>query len=225
LTRILVVDDDEDLRLVTTTYLRAHGYEVQEARDAAGARQALADLSADVVVLDLGLPDDDGLNLVREIRLDGPIPVVVVSGRDAVGDRIAGLDLGADDYLVKPFSQPELGSRIRAVIRRSRLAEQPDAELIFGRLTVDPRARTAYIDGDEVPLTRLEYELLEFFARSPGRSFSHDQLLQSVWASSTNWQSEKTVSEHVYRLRTKLGLAGRRPSITTVRGVGYRFDT
>ena len=223
-TRVLLVDDDTDLCLVTSTFLRSRGYQVHGVHDAAGARQALAEQPPDVVVLDLGLPDDDGLNLVQEIRARSRTPVLVVSGRDSVGDRIAGLDLGADDYLVKPFAQPELGSRIRAVARRCNGADAPPSRLTYGRLTLDTAARRTFVDGAEVALTRLEFDLLVFLARQPGRSFTHDALLRAVWGSSAHWQSEKTVSEHVYRLRTKLGLVDTAPALTTVRGVGYRFD-
>jgi DNA-binding response OmpR family regulator len=222
------VDDNDDLRLVTATYLRAHAYEVYEAADAAGARRMFGEVQPDAVVLDLGLPDDDGLNVVREIRVKTTTPVLVVSGRDTVGDRIAGLDLGADDYLVKPFSHPELGARLNAVLRRSRMLESqprgPVSTLTFGPLRIDSAGHKAAVDGRDVPLTRLEFALLAFLARSPGRSFTYEKLLRSVWGSSAGAQSEKTVSEHVYRLRNKLALPQPGPAITTVRGVGYRFD-
>ena len=218
---VLLVDDEQDLRLVTSTYLRARGYMVLEAGDAASARRTLESRDVDVVVLDLGLPDEDGLELLRS--LPGEVAVLVVSARGDEPDRIVGLELGADDYLVKPFSQRELVARIAAVLRR-RASREPARALRFGSLVIDTAAREVFVLSRPMPPTRLEYELLVFLARNPGRSFSREQLLSSVWGSSSDWQSAETVSEHVYRLRQKLGLGSERPRIATVRGIGYRFD-
>ena len=194
-----------------------------EADDGKGARRELARHHVDVVVLDLGLPDEDGLMLLRELRGSSDVAVVVVSGRADEPDRIVGLELGADDYLVKPFSQRELIARIAAVQRRRR---PPEAESVlrFGALVIDKAAREAFVLNEPVDLTRREYDLLAFLTANPGRSFSHEQLLAAVWDSSADWQSPSTVSEHVYRLRRKLRLTDARPRIATVRGVGYRFD-
>ena len=213
------MEDESDVRLVTATYLREHGYEVVEAGDGRAARRALAEHPVDVVVLDLGLPDEDGLGLLRGLD---DAAVVVVTGRGEEPDRVVGLELGADDYLVKPFSQRELIARIGAVLRRRRPA--PDRLLRFGELVIDTRARETFVLEQPVALTRLEYDLLVHLATSPGRSFTHEQLLSAVWESSSDWQSVSTVSEHVYRLRRKLRLEEGRPRISTVRGVGYRFD-
>ena len=218
---VLLVDDEQDLRLVTSTYLRARGYMVLEAGDAASARRTLESREVDVVVLDLGLPDEDGLELLRS--LPGEVAVLVVSARGDEPDRIVGLELGADDYLVKPFSQRELVARIAAVLRR-RVASEPPRALRFGSLVIDTAAREVFVRSQPMALTRLEYELLVYLASNPGRSFSREQLLSSVWGSSSDWQSAETVSEHVYRLRQKLGLGSERPRIATVRGIGYRFD-
>lgn len=218
---VLLVEDATDLRQVTSTYLRAHGYEAVEAADGAGCRRSLGSRGVDLVVLDLGLPDGDGLGLLRELA--GQVPVVVVTARGEEPDRVVGLELGADDYLVKPFSQRELVARIKAVLRRSQPAS-PAAVLRFGPITIDTAAREVLGQGRPVALTRLEYELLVHLARTPGRSYTREQLLEAVWNSSSEWQSPETVSEHVYRLRHKLSLTGASPQIATVRGVGYRFD-
>ena len=218
---VLLVDDERDLRLVTSTYLRTRGYVVLEAGDAGSARRTLESREVDVVVLDLGLPDEDGLELLR--WLPGEVAVVVVSARAEEPDRVVGLELGADDYLVKPFSQRELVARIAAVLRR-RASSVPARALRFGSLVIDTAAREVFVLSRPMALTRLEYELLVFLASSPGRSFSREQLLSAVWGSSSDWQSAETVSEHVYRLRQKLGLGSERPRIATVRGIGYRFD-
>ena len=219
---MLLVEDEADLRLVTSAYLRSRGYWVLEASDVASARERLAAGPVAVVVLDLGLPGEDGLALVAELR-SGDTPVIVVTGRGRESDRVAGLEFGADDYLVKPFSQRELAARVAAILRRQRRSETTPV-LAFGRLAINTDAREAHVLGDPVALTRLEYDLLVFLASNPGRSYSHEQLLSAVWGSSAAWQSQRTVSEHVYRLRQKLQLAEGRPRIATVRGIGYRFD-
>jgi two-component system response regulator ResD len=219
---VLLVEDEIDLRTVTSTYLRVHGYDVLEAGDGRAARRVLTERPVDVVVLDLGLPDEDGLLLLRTVRAAGDVAVVVVTGRGAEPDRVAGLELGADDYLVKPFSQRELSARIGAVLRRRRPAAP--ALLRFGPLVIDTEAREALVLERPIALTRREYDLLVFLARNPGRSYSHEQLLSAVWDSTSEWQSSSTVSEHVYRLRRKLRLADGAPRIATVHGVGYRFD-
>jgi len=220
---VLLVEDERDLRLVTSAYLQAHGYRVTEAASGRQARERLHGDEIDLVVLDLGLPDEDGLGLLRELRGGTNVPVVVVTGRGEEPDRIVGLELGADDYLVKPFSQRELVARITAVLRRARPAEVSRV-LRFGELEIDTDARTALVLGRPVSLTRLEYDLLVFLTSSPGRSYSREQLLNAVWGSSSEWQRPDTVSEHVHRLRRKLSINDARPRIATVRGIGYRFD-
>jgi two-component system response regulator ResD len=166
---VLLVDDERDLRLVTSTYLKARGYAVLQAGDARSARRALELREVDVVVLDLGLPDEDGLELLPGLPRD--VAVLVVSARSEEPDRIVGLELGADDYLVKPFSQRELVARIAAVLRR-RAPSEPARSLRFGPLAIDTAAPEVSVLSRPVALSRLEYELLVFLARSPARSFS-----------------------------------------------------
>jgi DNA-binding response OmpR family regulator len=221
---VLLVEDERDLRLVTATFLADHGHEVAEARSVREARERVAAGGVDVVVLDLGLPDGDGLALLRELRASSEVAVLVVTGRGEEPDRVVGLELGADDYLVKPFSQRELVARIAAVLRRHRAEEPPPSVLRFGPLAIDTQARAIFMLSEPVDLTRLEYELLVYLAAHPGRTFTHEELLSGVWGSSSEWQSASTVSEHVYRLRRKLGLDEARPRIATVHGIGYRFD-
>ncbi len=220
---MLLVEDERDVRLVTATYLQAHGYRVIEAGDGRQARERLQSAAVDVIVLDLGLPDEDGLLFLRELPGLANVPVVVVTGRGEEPDRVVGLELGADDYLVKPFSQRELVARIAAVLRRTRPAA-PSTVLRFGALVIDTDARSTFVLDRSIALTRLEYELLVFLASSPGRSYSREQLLNAVWDSSSEWQRPDTVSEHIHRLRRKLSMDDKRPRIATVRGVGYRFD-
>ncbi|MEU1196465.1 response regulator transcription factor [Streptomyces sp. NPDC005813] len=219
---LALIEDDTDFALMCSSYLERAGFTVRWAGDARAGKAAMYDGGIDLVVLDLGLPDGSGLELLRALRSTSRLPVIVVSGRGEEADRVAGLEIGADDYLVKPFSQRELVARIRAVLRRS---EPPDVPVVLeaGSLRVDTAAHRATVAGVPLALRPKEYALLELLARSPGRVFSAEQLLEQVWGGS--WQPSATVVEHVYRLRGKLaGVPTSAPRITTVRGFGYRLD-
>lgn len=220
--RLALIEDDLDFALMCRSYLEREGFIVTWAMDARAGKSVLHDESIDLAVLDLGLPDGSGLELLRALRSASRLPVIVVSGHGEEADRVAGLEIGADDYLVKPFSQRELVARIRAVLRRSQPPEQPDV-LKVGVLRVDTGARQASAVGVLLTLRPKEYALLEAFARSPGRVLSAELLLERIWGAS--WQQPATVIEHVYRLRGKLArLPAPAPRITTVRGYGYRLD-
>lgn len=217
---LLVVDDDVRVRTVVAWQLEAEGYVVREAADGRSARRGIAEQRPDLVVLDLSLPGIGGLDLLRGLRDAGDaLPVVVLSGRSGEGDRITGLDLGADDYLVKPFSPGELAARVRSVLRRSGGGTAPRPVPATG-LRVDPATRDVELDGHPVQLTAREFDLLAFLVARPRQVFTRAQLLEQVWSSSSGWQSDATVTEHVHRLRHKLG----RDRVATVRGVGYRFE-
>ena len=223
---VVLVEDEPDLAATSCEFLERDGFRVLPALDA-GTAQALLDRErAELMVLDLGLPDRNGLDLLRTLRQErrSQLPVIIVSGRGEEADRIVGLELGADDYLVKPFSQRELAARIRAVLRRLRPpAEAPVIRL--GELEIDTSARQIRVSREPLALTPLEYTLVEFLASAPGRTFSREQLLNEVWGSPGWGQEQATVAEHVYRIRRKLAAAGvRKPTITTVRGFGYRLD-
>jgi DNA-binding response OmpR family regulator len=219
---LALIEDDPDFALMCRTYLEREGFSVSWAMDARAGKAVMHDGGIDLVVLDLGLPDGSGLELLRALRSTSRLPVIVVSGRGDETDRVAGLEIGADDYLVKPFSQRELVARIGAVLRRCRPPELPTV-LDVGTLRVDTAARQASGPGVLLNLRPKEYALLEALARSPGRVFSAEQLLELIWGAS--WQQPATVVEHVYRLRGKLtGLPTPAPRITTVRGYGYRLD-
>ena len=221
---VLVIDDDSRVRTVVCWQLEADGYVVHEAADGNTAWQYIEDQRPDLVVLDLSLPGISGLDLLRRLRETGDrTPVVVLSGRSGEGDRIVGLDLGADDYLVKPFSPGELAARVRSVLRRSNgsaVHRAPASSESPSNLHIDPWTREVELDGQPVPLTAREFDLLAFLAAHPRRVFSRAQLLEQVWSSSRRWQSEATVTEHVHRLRHKLGSR----YLVTVRGVGYRLE-
>ncbi|MPZ80905.1 MAG: response regulator [Actinophytocola sp.] len=221
----MLVEDDLDLVAMCDAYLTRVGFEVVRTNDAASARGGFG--RVDLVVLDLGLPDGDGLDLLRTLRQGGhdQLPVIVVTGRGEEADRVVGLELGADDYLVKPFFLRELVARIRAVLRRAGADPAAPPVIHLGGLVIDTGAHVIRAAGEEIALTPREYMLLEFLAASPGRVYSREQLLAQVWESKAEWQAQATVDEHVYRIRRKLADAGVEvPKITTVRGFGYRLD-
>jgi DNA-binding response OmpR family regulator len=222
---ILVVEDEPSISEVVGLYLRRAGFQVQSASDGAAAMETLARRMPDLVVLDLMLPQVDGFAITRWIRDRGDTPIIIVSSRREESDRIAGLELGADDYLVKPFSPQELVSRVRAVLRRT---QRSDAEggtpLSFTDLSIDPQTMLVSVRGGEVSLTAKEFELLHHLARHPRRVFSRDQLLEAVWGAS-DYIDPSTVTVHIRRLREKIEANPSDPQrLLTVWGVGYRFE-
>jgi len=220
---ILVVDDDLELVDVVRTALEREGFAVDDASDGATALDKIADDAPELVVLDLGLPKVRGLDVLRRVRADTAVPVIVLSGRSDEADRIVGLELGADDYVVKPFSPRELVARVRSVLRRSRTTHGPST-LSFPELELDPASREVRVREQPVELRRREFDLLAFLCASPRQVFTREQLLRHVWDSEPEWQGVGTVSEHVHRLRAKVEVDPARPRhIVTVRGVGYRF--
>jgi two-component system, OmpR family, response regulator RegX3 len=213
--RVLIVEDEDAIAEPLAEGLRREGFDVDRA--ATGA-EALAAGEADVVLLDLRLPDMDGLDVCRRIREHSAVPIIVVTARGEEADRVVGLELGADDYVVKPFGIRELIARIRAVTRRSQGAVV-DGVLRVGELEVDPRSRRARVGGRELDLTPKEFDLLVALARDPGAAVSRRRLLEEVWE--TSWYgSSKTIDVHVAALRRKLGDS---QWIQTVRGVGFRL--
>jgi DNA-binding response OmpR family regulator len=222
--RLLVVDDDDGVLNFLRRVLTSEGFEVTLASSVADARTAITTGRPDLVVLDLGLADDDGLELLAELRSGADMPVIVLTGRGAEHDRVLGLRMGADDYIVKPFSYLELVARIDTVLRRSN-QRSVAAPRVFGPIVIDTSSREVSKDGRPIDTTAREFDLLAFLTASPRQVFSRQQLLEQVWASSAEWQDPATVTEHVRRLRGKLEDDPDRPrSIVTVRGVGYRFE-
>jgi len=228
--RILVVDDDATVTEVLTRYLEHEGFVVESAADGDTALTRAAAEPPDLVVLDLMLPGIDGLEVCRRLRRMAPFPIVMLTARGDEGDRIAGLELGADDYVVKPFSPRELTARLKAVLRRSQgrsplVATGPstDAVIQAGELTIDTAARQVHLGDREVLLTAREFELLAFLARHPRRAFRREELFEQVWG--WTFGDTATVTVHVRRLREKVELDPSAPvHIVTVWGVGYRFD-
>ncbi|MEU1518585.1 response regulator transcription factor [Streptomyces sp. NPDC005811] len=221
--RVLVVDDDPTVAEIVAGYLDRAGYVVDRADDGPTALTAAAAHRPDLVVLDLMLPGMDGLEVCRRMRGHGPVPVIMLTARGDEEDRILGLEVGADDYVTKPFSPRELVLRVESVLRRSR----PDAgtrPLRAAGLTVDPAARRATRDGSELSLTLREFDLLSYFLRHPGRAFSREDLMREVWG--WDFGDLSTVTVHIRRLRGKIEHDPARPRlIQTVWGVGYRFAT
>jgi DNA-binding response OmpR family regulator len=222
--RVLVVDDDPAILGMIERVLEMEGFDVATAPDAAGARSAMAREKPDVVLLDVMLAGEDGFDVLTELRRTNDVPVILVTGRADEPDRVLGLRMGADDYITKPFSYPELVARVQAVLRRTR-PKGDASKRTFGRLELDLSAREVWLDGRLVETTAKEFDLLAFLSESPRQVFSRGQLLEHVWGSSEEWQDPATVTEHVRRLRLKLNEDPEQPGwIVTVRGVGYRFE-
>lgn len=223
--RVLVVDDDPTVAEVVTGYLERAGFAVEHAADGADGLRRAGERRPDLVVLDLMLPGVDGLEVCRRLRGTGPVPVIMLTARGDEEDRILGLEVGADDYVTKPFSPRELVLRVESVLRRSRAATavEPREVLRAGELTVDPATRRATRAGIELALTLREFDLLAYFLRHPGRAHSREELMRSVWG--WDFGDLSTVTVHVRRLRAKIEDDPARPAlIRTVWGVGYRFE-
>lgn len=221
--RILVVDDEKTVREVIAAYLEREGFSVFEAGDGATALDLIDREDPDLVVLDIMLPEVDGLTVLTELRRDHSTPVILLSARAEENDRVLGLELGADDYVVKPFSPREVVARVRAVFKRVGHSPSPTV-LDYGQLRIDGTRHEVSLRGAIVDLTPREFDLLEFLASSPGQVFSRGQLLTQVWGSSPDWQDPATVTVHVGRVRQKIERDPTHPRwLTTVWGVGYRF--
>ena len=223
---ILVVDDEATIREVLRRYLEREGFSVDEAADGYAALDIIKVNSPDLIVLDLMLPGIDGLTLTQHLRADRQIPIIMLTAKGDPSDRIRGLDLGADDYMAKPFSPQEVVSRVRAVLRRSGArAEQPNAgSLQFDGLQIDPVSRSVRLNNQVITLTAKEFDLLYYFASHPHQVFSRAQLLDKVWGDEL-YTDPSTVTVHIRRLREKVETDPSKPRfLLTVWGVGYKFE-
>jgi DNA-binding response OmpR family regulator len=221
---VLVVDDEPTIREVVVRYLRRDGYETLEAADGNRARDLIETGAPSLVVLDVMLPGTDGLALCRWIRARSSLPVILLTARGEEVDRIVGLELGADDYVTKPFSPRELAARVRTVLRRSGPEAPRDERIVAGDLVVDAGTREVTNGGKPVQLTAKEFDLLRFLASHPRRVFSRDQLMSRVWGYEAAFDTG-TVTVHVRRLREKIEADPSQPRLLeTVWGVGYRFS-
>ena len=220
---VLVVDDEPIVREVVVRYLEREGFRTLEAGDGNVARQLIQRHSPSLVVLDVMLPGADGLELCRWIRRESDLPVIMLTARGEEADRIVGLELGADDYVTKPFSPRELAVRVRAVLRRAQPSEPTSERLVFDGLEIDGPTREVTRNGEPVRLTAKEFDLLKFLASHPRQVFSRDQLMDRVWGYEAALDTG-TVTVHVRRLREKIENDPSQPRhLQTVWGVGYRF--
>ena len=229
---VLVVDDEPSIREVVTLYLQRAGYHVVEVSDGAAALQAIETQIPALIVLDLMLPKVDGLEIVRSVRAQGNTPIIVLTARGEETDRVLGLEMGADDYVVKPFSPRELVSRVKAVLRRVQTLPEADTvqgagvelPLEYGELRIDPVTHLVTVEGEERELTAKEFDLLWALASHPRQVFNRDQLLDLVWGV-TEYIDPSSVTVHIHRLREKVEQDPADPRhIHTVWGVGYRFE-
>jgi DNA-binding response OmpR family regulator len=224
--RILLVDDEQSVQTLLAYPLRKEGYEVVPALDGLEALNRAANQTFDLIVLDVMLPKVDGFEVCRQLRARSSTPIIMLTAKGEEFDKVLGLELGADDYITKPFSVREFRSRVKAVLRRADrgreedIVEEPIEE---GDLLIDFERRSVHMDGGEVRLTYVEFEILAALARAPGRVFSRQALLERVWGDSA-YRDPRTVDVHIRHLREKLEQDPREPEfIQTVRGVGYRF--
>ncbi|HLF75511.1 MAG TPA: response regulator transcription factor [Anaerolineales bacterium] len=224
---ILVVEDEPSIAEVVSLYLKRAGYNVQTASDGKQAMNIFERQVPDFVILDLMLPGIDGFSLTRWLRDRSNVPIIMLTARREEIDRIAGLEMGADDYVVKPFSPQELVSRVRAVFRRlgqEQVQAEPERPLSFSGLVIDPRSRVVTVEDADIELTVKEFDMLYLLARHPKQVFTRDQLLERVWGGA-QYIDPGTVTVHVRRLREKIEADPSRPTrLLTVWGVGYKFE-
>ena len=223
---VLVIEDEPDIRKTIDYNLSKESFKVTQASSIEEGEKALAANKIDVIILDLMLPDGSGLTLCRDIKSEPStkhIPVIILTAKTEEVDRVVGFELGADDYVTKPFSVRELILRVKAILKRGVSTEKntDDIEDSFGELTINYEEHQAYINGQEISLTALEFKLLKHLINRKGRVQTRDQLLEDVWGYSSN-VTTRTVDTHIKRLREKLGSVG--DHIQTIRGVGYRFS-
>jgi DNA-binding response OmpR family regulator len=224
--RILLVDDEQSIQTLLSYPLRKDGYHVTGAHDGSEALERFDEARFDLVILDLMLPKLDGVEVCRQLRSRSQVPIIMLTAKGSETDKVAGLEVGADDYITKPFSMREFRSRVKAALRRSRMVgTAPEEESIErGDLKIDFGRRVVTLRGDEVRLTYVEFEILGALARSPGRVLSRETLLEHVWGDS-EYRDPRTVDVHIRHLREKLEIEPKKPEfLFTVRGVGYRFN-
>ncbi|MDX6583786.1 MAG: two-component system, OmpR family, response regulator [Solirubrobacterales bacterium] len=223
--RILLVDDETSVQTLLAYPLRKDGYEVVAALDGREALDRFAEQRFDLVVLDIMLPKLDGIEVCRRLRSRSQVPIIMLTAKDDEGDKVLGLEMGADDYITKPFSVREFRSRVKAALRRSEMLRgRPAGEpIVSGAIEIDFERREVTAHGDRVRLTYVEFELLGSLAGAPGRVMSREMLLEQVWGDSA-YRDPRTIDVHIRHLREKLERDPRRPEyLLTVRGVGYRF--
>jgi DNA-binding response OmpR family regulator len=223
--RILLVDDEQSIQTLLSYPLRKDGYHVTSALDGGEALQRFEEGRFDLVILDLMLPRLDGVEVCRHLRSRSQVPIIMLTAKGSETDKVAGLEVGADDYITKPFSMREFRSRVKAALRRSRMGGEPeeDEAIDCGELTIDFDRRMVTLRSEEIKVTYVEFEILGALARSPGRVLTRETLLEHVWGDS-EYRDPRTVDVHIRHLREKLEQDPKEPEfLFTVRGVGYRF--
>jgi DNA-binding response OmpR family regulator len=223
--RILLVDDEQSIQTLLSYPLRKDGYHVTSAQDGSEALQRFTEARFDLVILDLMLPKLDGVEVCRRLRSRSQVPIIMLTAKGSETDKVAGLEVGADDYITKPFSMREFRSRVKAALRRSRMGIEPPADeaIESGDLTIDFDRRMVTLREEEIKVTYVEFEILGALARSPGRVLSRETLLEHVWGDS-EYRDPRTVDVHIRHLREKIEQEPKEPEfLFTVRGVGYRF--
>jgi DNA-binding response OmpR family regulator len=223
--RILLVDDEQAVQKLLTYPLRKEGYEVVEARDGQEALDRFGEERFDLVVLDIMLPKLDGIEVCRRLRTRSQVPIIMLTAKGDEVDKVAGLEMGADDYITKPFSVREFRSRVKAALRRGGMGPQAVANepIRAGDLEIDFERRSVTLDSKPIQLTYVEFEILAALAASPGRVYTREMLLEHIWGDST-YRDPRTVDVHIRHLREKLEADAKHPEyLFTVRGVGYRF--
>ena len=223
--RILLVDDEQSIQTLLSYPLRKDGYHVTSALDGGDALRRFEEGRFDLVILDVMLPRVDGVDVCRQLRARSQVPIIMLTAKGSETDKVAGLEVGADDYITKPCSMREFRSRVKAALRRSRMVTEPATEetISSGELTVDFERRMVTLRDEEVAVTYVEFEILGALARSPGRVLTRETLLEHVWGDS-EYRDPRTVDVHIRHLREKLEGDPKRPEfLFTVRGVGYRF--
>jgi len=224
--KILVIDDEENVCELVSLYFGKAGYEVVCAADGVEGLDTLREQRPDIVILDLMLPGIDGVDVCKEIRKTSNVPLIMLTARVDEVDRVLGLEIGADDYVTKPFSPRELLARVKAVLRRSAYAPNPDEQQVLKMpgLSVSRISREVVVGEERVALTPKEFDLLWFLASNRNRVFTREQLLEQVWAYQEFYGDERTVDQHIKRLRRKIEINGSPCRITTIWGVGYKFE-
>jgi DNA-binding response OmpR family regulator len=226
--RILLVDDEQPIQTLLSFPLQRDGYEVVQASDGPAALARFSEQAFDLVVLDVMLPKMDGLEVCRRLRARSSVPIIMLTAKSEEIDKVLGLELGADDYITKPFSMREFRSRVKAALRRAGMAqdeadEEDERPIEVRGLRIDPAKRSVQRDGEAVATTYVEFEILNALARSPGRVFTRDMLLARVWGDSA-YRDPRTIDVHIRHLREKIETDPKEPDfLFTVRGVGYRF--
>ncbi|MDR1293089.1 MAG: response regulator transcription factor [Clostridiales Family XIII bacterium] len=221
MSRLLIVDDEQKIREVIREYAEFNNFEVAEAEDGMDAVEICKEEDFDIIVMDVMMPKLDGFSAVKAIRETKDIPVIMLSARGEEYDKLFGFEIGADDYMVKPFSPKELMARVGVILARRAPAEDSSSKLVFDGLEIDIPARAVYVDGKAVELTPKEYELLFYLAQNKGIALSRDKLLQDIWGYDY-FGDDRTIDTHIKNLRNNIGPY--RDKITTLRGVGYKFE-